>query len=149
MILPGKCLGASLQMCFLHYWVLSPSVQPHDLTRSICRHISATLYPAVLIAVSKCTTSWPYPVYLQAHLCKCVSYVNICCLPVYNLMTLTGESLGTSLKLCFLHYWLLSPSVQRYDLNQSISRHISATVFLTILSAVSQCTTSWTFPVNL
>jgi hypothetical protein len=61
---------------------------------------------------------------------------------VHSLVTLSGQCLSTSLHLCFLHYWVLSPSVQPHDLTWSISRYISATVFLTLLSAVSQCTAS-------
>jgi hypothetical protein len=183
MTLPGQYLGTSLQLCFLHYWLLSPSVQPHDLTWSISRHISATVFLKLLIVLSECTTSWTTWSISKAHLCNCVSYITDCCLQVYILMTLPGQSLGTSLQLCFLHYWVLSPSVQPHgftwsnsrhisatvflilhycvhywvlspsvqlhDLTWSISRHTSATCFLIILSAVSQCTASWPYLVNL
>jgi hypothetical protein len=178
MTLRGQSLGTSLQLCSLHYsmlspslkphvltwlisrqisailfflryWVLSPIVQPHDLTCSISRHISATVFLPLLSAVSQCTASWPYPVNLYAQPCNCVSYITVCCLPVYKDMTLTGQSLDTSLHLCILHYWVLSPSVQPHDLTRSNFRHISANVFLTLLSAVSHCTTSCPYPVNL
>jgi hypothetical protein len=135
MALTGKSLGTSMQHFFLYYWVLSPSVQPHNLTWSISRHISVTVLLTILSAVSQCTRSCPYLVNLYAHLCNCVSYINECWFPVYSLMTLTGQSLCTFLQLCFLQYRVESLSVQPHYLTWSISRHIFATVFLTLLSA--------------